>query len=145
MLNAQRIREILTEARDDLRRCEELRTNTLHMIGAYEKRLELLGAGDNMLPLPGVESIVKLDVKPIPKGPKPSNKDCFEAVLSESTTPLTAKEVWELAKQRGASSSSTNPRRTADSVLREMVIQGRAHLVRPGKYVLAKKEAQATT
>jgi hypothetical protein len=130
MLDEKRILELLAEARTDLSRYDDLRNNTLEMIATYERRLSLLGADVNMLPLPGVEQP--------PMKPKPhngmSNTALFEAVLNDTIGPMTAKEVWVKAALRGAQSSSLTPDRVADAVLREMATKGRIALAGPGRY-----------
>jgi hypothetical protein len=90
---------------------------------------------------------VELTVKNKPtsrNGGAPSNKDRFEAVLREASGPLDKKQVWERAQAMGARTDSSNPYRMTDSVLREMVTQGRLVLVRPGRFTV-KRETQVVT
>lgn len=141
MLDAKRTRTLLAEAREDLHKYDGLRANTLQIIETYEKRLELLGVeqGGNALPLPGVEQSM---TTPIPK----SYKGALEKVIAESPTPLNARQVWEGARELGASTSSGNPLRLTDTMLRDLVKRGRIVKVGRGLYSTSeKKETQAAT
>ncbi|HUA08553.1 MAG TPA: hypothetical protein VMA98_04710, partial [Candidatus Acidoferrales bacterium] len=116
MFNAERISELLAEAQEDLQKYDALRANTLQMIETYKKRLQIIGKGDEpMLPLTGVESEMKEPV---------NNTALFRTVLKNAPVPLTAKQVWEYARKMGASTSSNNPVRLTDAVLRGLIRKG---------------------
>jgi hypothetical protein len=139
MLDVKRTRTLLAEAREDLRKYDGLRANTVQMIETYEKRLELLGdeQGGNALPLPGVEQAM---TTPTPK----TYKGALVQVLEASPKPLNARQIWEGARDLGVSTSSTNPLRLTDTMLRDLVKKGRIVKTGRGLYSLT-KETQAAT
>jgi hypothetical protein len=130
MFNAERISELLAEAQEDLQKYDALRANTLQMIETYKKRLQLIGAGSEpMLPLSGMESELK----------EVNNTALFRAVLKNSAAPLTAKQVWESARKLGASTTSNNPVRLTDAVLRGLIRRGEIMQPKRGQFTPTKK------
>jgi hypothetical protein len=132
MLDLKRTQELLIEARVDLAQYDELRTNTIEWISTLEKRLKLLGGDSKAILLPGVENAMKSTNPPTKNGQ--TNTQIFLEVLETSKTPLKAKEVWQLAYRRGAKSNSTHPDRSTDSILRDLLSQGKIEKPGPGKY-----------
>ncbi len=154
MFDINRIHEALAEAREDLRRYDDLRANTEQLIATLEKRLRLLGADiHSELPLPGVDINMRKTNNAIKNGSShgngsvPTFKDRLQAVLMEANEPMATKDIWDRARSAGAQTTSTNPLRNADSTLREMVRQGRIQLAGPGLFRTFPKsqETQAAT
>ena len=137
LLDAKRIRALLAEAQDDLKKYDKLRDNTHRLIKSYEERLELLGDenGSNAIPLFHNENMTTEE--------KPTTyKGAVEYVIVQSPTPMNARQAWEAARKL-ASTSSLNPLHMTDTVLRDLVIKGR--IVKAGRGLYAapeKKKAQ---
>jgi hypothetical protein len=131
MFTAERISELIAEAEDDLRKYDAFRANTLQMLDTYKKRLRLMVEGEPMVPLPGVESEMR-------SHNGVNNTALFRTVLNNSPQPLTAKQVWEYARKLGASTSSNNPVRLTDAVLRGLIRKGEVVQPERGLFELAK-------
>jgi hypothetical protein len=84
-----------------------------------------------MVPLPGVESEMR-------SHNGVNNTALFRTVLNNSPQPLTAKQVWEYARKLGASTSSNNPVRLTDAVLRGLIRKGEVVQPERGLFELAK-------
>jgi hypothetical protein len=131
MLNAKRIEDLLSEAHADLRKYDDLRANTLQMIKTYEERLHLLGEG-SVLQLPGVEN-----TEVVTKS-NTNTTAIFREVLGTANRPLTAKQIWERARNMGATTSSNNPVRFTDAVMRGLIRKGEVVQPDRGRFALSK-------
>jgi hypothetical protein len=132
MLDLKRTQELLIEAREELSRYDDLRTNTVEWIGTLEKRLKLLGGNSNAIMLPGVENAMKPSNGASKNGK--TNTDLFLEALANASEPMNAKEVWQYAYRRGAKSNSSRPDKTTDAILRDLLSQGKIEKPAPGRY-----------
>ncbi len=140
MLDERKTREIRQAALDDIHKYDDLRANAIEIVTACDKRLNLLGANVNAIPLLSAEGLMQ--AKNTTNGR--SIKSCVLSVLNEAHEPMRAREVWELCRRMGAQTSSANPRRLTDTVLAALVSKGQAVKVAPGLYS-AKQKAHAQT